>query len=112
LPKENGAIRLVPRVLIAGKEVACGVKAVVRWREDQSIKWARVDFLAPAGAREGVLQYGRKVAGLKSKLDAAPLTADAAGLPIAAELLDQRGRRYRNVAESSEIEECNSVRAS
>ena len=99
------------RVLIAGKEVACGVKAVVRWREDQSIKWARVDFLAPVAAREAVFQYGRKVARLTNKPGAAPFTADAARLPVAAELFDERGRRYRNVVESSELEESNAVKS-
>lgn len=99
------------RILIAGKEVACDVKAVVRWREDQSIKWARVDFLAPAAAREAVFEYGRKVARLKSEPDAPPLAAEGARLLIAAELLDQRGKRYRNVVETSQLEESNAVKS-
>ncbi|NLF73786.1 MAG: hypothetical protein GX575_32525 [Candidatus Anammoximicrobium sp.] len=97
------------RVLIAGQEVACGVKAVVRWREDQSVKWARIDFLAPAAAREAVFQYGSKVARLKTGPDAAP--TDATCLPIAAELFDDRGRRYCSVVQSSEIEESNPVKS-
>lgn len=97
------------RVLIAGREVPCGVKAVVRWREDQSVKWARVDFLAPAGAKEAVFQYGSKVARPKAAPDAAPV--DASRLPIAAELFDHRGTRYRSVVQRSELEESNPVKS-
>lgn len=98
------------RVLIGGVEVACGVEPVVRWRDDQSIKWARVDFLAPAGAKEAVFEYGWNVVRGKSGPDVVPLGMGTMPLPIVAELVDARGDTYRNVIEGVELEESNPVK--
>ncbi|NLX97010.1 MAG: hypothetical protein GXY83_12620 [Rhodopirellula sp.] len=99
------------RVLIEGTETLCGVNPVVRWREDQSIKWARVDFVAPAGAKEAVFEYGHEVKRRKSGPNAAPPDKGATSLPITAEMVDAQGAVYRDVIDRVELEETNPVKS-
>ncbi len=83
----------------------------MRWREDQSIKWARVDFLAPAAAKDAIFEFGRNVARRQSeaRMWRRPDT-DKMPLPIKIELLDAQGKTYRDVVDNVELEETDPVK--
>ena len=98
------------RVLIGDGEVPSQTKVVTRWREDSTIKWLRVDFLAPGDARAVTLQYGMMVAHQDAPpaLDPRTQLEPRFLMPV---LTDATGKVYRGKAEEDIIEETGAVKS-
>jgi hypothetical protein len=87
-------------VRVGRDAVPCQSVAVTRWRRDRSIKWLRVDFVAPTAAAEAVLEYGGAPSSNRSSAPA----ANAGAFPDAV-VTDSAGTQYRSVVERRTVEE-------
>lgn len=99
------------RVLVGGEEIASQAVAVTRWRSDQSVKWLRVDFLAPADEAEAALEYGASVTRQAYGPDIAPFGMSALPLPVFARLVDSEGKVYRDEVDEQALEEAGPVKS-
>jgi len=99
------------RVLADGREIPSQSKAAVRWRVDNTVKWLRLDFLAPAAAAKVVLEYGADV----SPRDYGPAVdvraRVGAELPLEPRLTDSDGKSYRAKVEEAGLEEQGPVKS-
>ncbi len=98
------------RVMCDGKEILSQTKVVTRWREDHSIKWLRLDFVAPGTKPAVFLEYGTAVkrqdygpAAKLPELVASPQT-------LASCVVDAEGKTYTGRHETVVVEEAGPVK--
>jgi len=99
------------QILIDGRPTTAQFQVVTRWRDDNTVKWLRVDFLAPEGVQQATLEYGSDVPSRDYGPDRVPFGMSAAPLPFLPMLVSADGTRYEGLLEDQTLEEVGPVKS-
>lgn len=101
------------RLVLGAEELPAQAVVVTRWRRDQTVKWLRVDFLAPRGAEVVSLEFGTAVSASAGSADRAGDVAAEPPLPLVPvlpRLVDGGGRVCVGSTGETDLEESGPVK--